>query len=90
MMLSILIFLPRPSRGIPAAYAIVHKDLNKMIGTCDFFTVNWEESYGEVGYCLNREYWNRGYVTLACKTLIEFGFNYLGLEKIVIRHLIHW
>lgn len=81
------VFLTRPERDIPAAYAIIHKQDQKMIGTCDFFTVDWETGIGEIGYVLNRHYWNKGYMTKVCKALIDFGFHYLGLKKIEIRHL---
>lgn len=81
------VFLTRPKKEIPAAYAIVHKQDHKMIGTCDFFRVDWEDAVGEIGYVLNRKYWNRGYMTKVCKAVIQFGFEYLGLQKIEIRHL---
>lgn len=81
------VFLARPSKGIPAAYAIVHKADNKMIGTCDFFSVDWNNASGEIGYVLNRNYWGHGYMTKVCGALIEFGFSYLKLGRIDIRHL---
>ncbi len=80
------VFLSRPSKGVPSAYAVVHKETNKMLGTCDIFFVDWEREIAEIGYCLNRNYWGRGYMTKACKAVLDFGFNYLGLNKIVIRH----
>ena len=83
------VFISRPDRGLPSAYAIVHKDDNKMIGTCDFHSVDWEKNQGEIGYVINRKYWGKGYMTLACKALIEFGFDYLELDKVVISHRIN-
>lgn len=80
------VFLSRPEKGLPSAYAIIHKSDNKMIGTCDYHRVDWENSVGEIGYVLNRKYWGRGYMTLVCKALIDFGFNYLQLNKIEIGH----
>jgi ribosomal-protein-alanine N-acetyltransferase len=79
-------FLPRPDNGQPAAHAIVHKDTNKVIGTCDFVGVNWEKEEGEIGYVLHRDYWGKGYMTKVCKAVIDFGFDYLHLTRIVIRH----
>jgi ribosomal-protein-alanine N-acetyltransferase len=79
-------FLVRPVKNLPAAYAIVVKGNNKMIGTCDFFFIDWDRGIGEMGYCLNKAYWGRGYATKACRELIKFGFNYLKLDKIIIRH----
>ncbi len=80
------VFLSRPKRNLPNAYALVTKDTNKMIGTCDFHTIDWEQNTGEIGYALHYDYWGKGYMTLACKALIAFGFNNLKLDTIVISH----
>lgn len=81
-------FLNRPDRGIPFAYAIVDKVKNKMIGTCDFHTINSEKNSGEIGYALNREYWGKGIMTKACSAVIGFGFTFLDLDVIEIAHAI--
>jgi ribosomal-protein-alanine N-acetyltransferase len=80
------VHLSRPERNLPLAYAIIHKDSEKMIGTCDFHTINWDTSIGEIGYVINYDYWGRGYMTKTCKALIEFGFKHLELSKVVISH----
>ena len=80
------VFLSRPSRSLPSAYAIVYKANNKMIGTCDFHTIDWDIKQGEIGYVINRKYWNKGYMTLCSKALIDFGFSYLELDSIIITH----
>lgn len=79
-------FLSRPENGIPLGYAIVMKENNKMIGTCDFWTINGRHNFGEIGYVINKKYWGRGVTTRALKELIKFGFDYLGLERIQIAH----
>ena len=33
-------------------------------------------------YVLNRNFWNKGYVTEAVKRVIDFGFSELGLHRI--------
>lgn len=83
------VFLPRPSRGVPAAYAIVVKENSKMIGTCDFHRVDFKELTGEIGYVLHPDYWGKGFMTKVCKVLMDFGYNYLGLETIEIGHEVH-
>jgi ribosomal-protein-alanine N-acetyltransferase len=37
----------------------------------------------EVGYRLMKDAWNQGYATEAAATVIEYGFNEKGLDKIV-------
>ena len=81
-----LVFLKRPENDIPSAYAIFHKSDHKMIGTCDFFKMEWEKERGEIGYVLHRNYWGRGYMTRVLGELIQFGFVYLQLRTIDIRH----
>lgn len=83
------IFLNRPHQGTPSAYAIVSKENNKMIGTCDIFRVDWQNLIGEIGYVLHKDYWGKGYMTKTCKKLIDFGFNYLHLNKLDIGHEIN-
>jgi ribosomal-protein-alanine N-acetyltransferase len=81
------VFLQRPQNGVPSAYAIVHKNDHKMIGTCDIFKVEWHKNCGEIGYVLHKDYWNKGYMTRVLQEVIKFGFEYLGLDAIDIRHL---
>ena len=80
------LFLNRPDKGIPVAYAIIWKENNKMIGTCDFHTFSNFNKSGEIGYVLNKKYWGRGIITKAVMSLIEVGFEYLDLIRIQIKH----
>lgn len=82
-------FLKRPERGLPSAYAIILEKNKKMIGTCDFHTIDWDLKQGEIGYALNYDYWGKGYMTMACKAVIKYGFEQLKLEKVVISHEIN-
>lgn len=38
----------------------------------------------EIGYCLSSKKWNKGYMTEACKALIDYLFS-LGYKKVTIR-----
>lgn len=58
----------------------------KMIGAIGF-EINKTDENAELGYWIGREYWNRGYCTEACRRVIEFGFETLGLQKICSHHL---
>ena len=80
------LFFTKPDKGVPYAYAIIYKDNDKMIGTCDYHTINHDLNRGEIGYALNRNYWGKGIMTKVCGALISFGFNYLELDAIDIAH----
>lgn len=52
-----------------------------IIGTIGFnnFTYNHRAN---IGYDLQSEYWNRGYMTEALKRVVEFGFDVLRVNRI--------
>ena len=81
------VFLERPQNGQPAAYALVHKADHKMIGTCDLMHVDFAKKTAEIGFCLHKSYWNKGYMTQALDALIHVGFCYFNFKTIFIRHL---
>ncbi|MEK5230938.1 GNAT family protein [Lysinibacillus sp. FSL K6-0232] len=56
-----------------------------LIGTIDFVAINDNHQYGEIGYVLAEDYWNKGITTEATKRLIDFGFQELGLVRIQAR-----
>lgn len=81
------IFLKRPLGGLPAGYAIVdtHND-NKMIGMIDFHTYYESINTAEIGYILNREYWNQGIMTRCLREMTKIGFEFMLLDKILVGH----
>lgn len=62
-------------------FAITLKDTGELIGSID--VVNYINSVPEIGYCLSRKYWNKGYMTEAAKAFIEYLFS-KGFKEIVI------
>ena len=62
--------------------AIILKNQGRLIGGCSIRMLNLELREGNIGYCLNREYWDKGYATEAARTLIVFGFNELNFHRI--------
>lgn len=67
------------------SHAVVLKSENKMIGTCDLFNYG-PDHCAEMGYTINKKYWNQGLVTEAGSALIDWGLNDLKLNKIIIAH----
>ena len=62
-------------------WGIALKGNAKIIGTIGFnnFIKNHRAN---IGYDLQPEYWNKGYVTEALKTITDFGFNQLEINRI--------
>lgn len=69
-------------------WAVVHKETNKMIGTCGFARLDFENNSAEIGYVLNPDFWRRGYATEAVKKIIDFGFHTLNLHRIEARYIV--
>ena len=64
-------------------FALVNKQNNKVIGGCELSIQNAENKEAMLGYLLNRKYWNQGYITEAMRKVIAFGFEQLGLHRII-------
>ena len=68
-------------------WAIVYKDNNKMIGTCGFANLDYNNRKGEVGYGLNKQYWGKGIAAEALQAVLRYGFSELKLERIEARYM---
>lgn len=62
-------------------YAAVLKSSKKLIGACNIALLCNDEA--EIGWVLHRDYWKQGYGTEIGALLIKFGFEYLGLQRII-------
>ena len=62
--------------------AIVLKSEGKLIGGCGIVVSDPENRQGYIGYCLNRNFWGRGYATEVAEALVKFGFERLNLHRI--------
>lgn len=63
-------------------WAVIHKESSKMIGRCGLcFLDNTPEV--ELGYALDKPYWNMGLATEASFASLKYGFEEVGLQRIV-------
>ena len=62
-------------------YGIVLKDNNELIGAID--VVDYIDGNPEIGYCLSKKCWNKGYMTEACNALLDY-LSAIGYKKIII------
>lgn len=68
-------------------FAISLKENGKCIGCIDLRPIP-EHDKASFGYVLNRKYWNNGYMTEALKTLLQFAFQTLGVNRVESTHYI--
>ena len=67
-------------------FAIVTLDNNELIGNCGLTSVNLIHRTAEAGIFIgNKNYWNKGYGTEAMNLLLDYGFNLLNLNNIMLR-----
>ncbi|MCV2504066.1 MAG: GNAT family N-acetyltransferase, partial [Neisseriaceae bacterium] len=63
-------------------WGIVLKENNQVIGTCGYHNFQEEHSRAEIGYDLNPDYWQKGYMTEAITAIQKYGFKKLKLHRI--------
>jgi len=67
-------------------FAIVTLDKDELIGNCGLMSVNLIHRTAEAGIFIgNKDYWNKGYGTEAMNLLLDYGFNLLNLNNIMLR-----
>lgn len=60
-------------------YGIELKSEKKLIGTLDLHSWDMKMLKVEVGYCLNKSYWNQGFATEAMRAIVPVVFEALGV-----------
>lgn len=63
-------------------WAIALKSTNQLIGTCGFHNRSDKNQRAEIGYEINPEFWEYGYMTEAVKRILKYGFNEMGFNRI--------
>ena len=57
----------------------------RLIGAIGFAAFDWPSNATEIGYWIDRQEEGKGIVSRACRQLIEYAFNDLGMNRIQIR-----
>jgi len=65
-------------------YGIINKETNEIMGTISFVRISKRDNKAEIGYLLGKKYRNKGYMTEACKILVDYGFRNMKFYKIHI------
>lgn len=66
-------------------FAIVDKKNNLHIGNIKLGSINWVHRFADLGIMIGeRKYWRKGYGQEACRLLLEYAFNRLNLNKVIL------
>ncbi|MCK8061571.1 MULTISPECIES: GNAT family N-acetyltransferase [unclassified Fusibacter] len=66
-------------------WAIEERSSNKLIGTASFVQWSFRHRWAELGFMVNKNYWNRGITTEAMNSVIRYCFDDLGFNKVIGR-----
>src|SRR5437016_1938026 len=74
--------------GLPSQFAMIVRSSGTLAGYCGFFHHEVDGKMEiEIGYRLQRDFWNRGLATEAARAVRDHGFRDLKLEYLI--SLIH-
>jgi ribosomal-protein-alanine N-acetyltransferase len=63
--------------------AVEHRDDGKVIGSFGLGPLDFDPSEMEIYFALSKDYWGKGYATEAAKAVLHYGFDAIGLDRIV-------
>ncbi|ADO83943.1 GNAT family N-acetyltransferase [Ilyobacter polytropus] len=63
-------------------WVITQKDSEEMIGYIGFWRIDKGHYRGELGYALDKNFWNMGIMSEAVEEVLKFGFENMGLNSI--------
>ena len=67
-------------------WGIVLKETGQIIGTVGVLTLQEQWQSAEIGYCIGRDHWGKGYMSEAVAALFAHLFTTVGLNRITARH----
>ncbi len=63
-------------------WGVEEKASGRMIGTCALFRLDSSNRRGEIGYLLNRAFWQRGIMSETLASVIHYAFTELKLHRL--------
>lgn len=75
--------------GLPSNWKIHLEESRDPIGTIGFIEWDRETRRAEIGFILMNIHTGRGYMTEACRAVIDFGFQGMGLERVEAKSLLN-
>jgi len=72
-----------PENIIKFGVSVVYKKTKKVIGWCGLGSLDCKPEDVEIFYGLSSEYWGQGLATEAAKAMLHYGFDIIGLNRII-------
>lgn len=64
-------------------WAVILKENNQFIGDCGITMQNIHNNLvPEIGFHINKRFWNKGYATQAAKACLQYAFDVLQLDEV--------
>jgi RimJ/RimL family protein N-acetyltransferase len=79
---------PAWAAGTGVTYAIVETSTGKLAGVVSLMQIHREHRRAELGYWIAVDLWNNGFATEASASILDFGFQTLGLHRIESTHFV--
>lgn len=73
------------AKGTGAVWAITRREDQAFVGAVGL-NINTECNHAELGYWIGVPYWNKGYVTEACRLALDYAFTQRGLRRVHAHH----
>lgn len=73
--------------GLPSNWKIFLKETDQPIGTIGYIRWDRDARLGEIGFILMNIHTGKGYMTEACRAVVAFGFDGMGLEAVEAKSL---
>lgn len=67
-------------------WCIEIKESGQAIGSISVVSIDENVEAVEIGYCIGKEYWDKGIVTEAFSSIIKFLFEEVDVKRIVAKH----
>jgi len=74
-------------QGSKVPLAITLACSGAVVGAISLASIDKQHERAVIGYWIGKEYWNAGYCTEAAREMLRFGFERLGLNRIISHHL---
>jgi len=72
-----------PENIIKFGVSVADKESKKVIGWCGLGSLDCNPEDVEIFYGLSSEYWGQGLATEAAKAMLQYGFEVIGLNRII-------